>query len=152
MADVQKTLVLIKPDAVQRERVGEVLSRFERKGLKIVAMKLIHLDETVLADHYHHHVDKPFYKGLVEFMMQTPVVGIVFEGVGAIDEVRKVNGATNPLEADAGTVRADFSMSVAGNIVHASDSLENAQEEIKRFFKEEEVFSYDKLTDQYHLG
>lgn len=152
MADVQKTLVLIKPDAVQRERVGEVLSRFERKGLKIVAMKLIHLDETVLADHYSHHVDKPFYKGLVEFMMQTPVVGIVFEGVGAIDEVRKVNGATNPLEADAGTVRADFSMSVAGNIVHASDSVENAAEEIKRFFKEEEIFTYDKLTDQYHLG
>lgn len=150
MADMQRTLVLIKPDAVQRELVGDILHRFERKGLKIAAMKLLHLDETVLADHYSHHVGKPFYQQLVDFMMQTPVVAVIFEGMDVIEEVRKINGATNPREADAGTIRADFSMSLNGNVVHASDSPENAEEEIKRFFSEKEIFSYDKLTDQYH--
>lgn len=152
MAEVQKTLVLIKPDAVQRELVGDVLSRFERKGLKIAGMKLINLDETVLADHYSHHVSKPFYKGLTEFMMQTPVVAVVFEGLDVVNEVRKIVGSTNPREADAGTIRADFSMDLAGNVVHASDSVENAEIEINRFFDKDEVFSYSKLTDQYHFG
>ena len=152
MSEIQRTLVLIKPDAVQRELVGEIMTRFERKGLKFVAMKLVHLDETILAEHYSHHVDKPFYKGLVDFMMETPVVAVVFEGNDVIAEVRKILGATNPREADAGTFRADLSMDVAGNIVHASDSPENANEEIKRFFKEGELFSYTKLTDPYIFG
>jgi len=152
MSDIQKTLVLIKPDAFQRELVGEVLQRFERKGLKIVGMKLIHLDETILADHYSHHVDKPFYKGLAEFMMQTPVAALVLEGLDVIDEVRKIVGSTNPREADAGTVRADFSMDLAGNVVHASDTVENAEIEINRFFGKDEVFTYKKFTDQYHFG
>jgi len=152
MSDIQKTLVLIKPDAFQRELVGEVLQRFERKGLKIVGMKLIHLNETILADHYSHHVDKPFYKGLAEFMMQTPVAALVLEGLDVIDEVRKIVGSTNPREADAGTVRADFSMDLAGNVVHASDTVENAEIEINRFFGKDEVFTYKKFTDQYHFG
>jgi len=152
MSDIQKTLVLIKPDAFQRELVGEVLQRFERKGLKIVGMKLIHLNETILADHYSHHVDKPFYKGLAEFMMQTPVAALVLEGLDVIDEVRKIVGSTNPREADAGTVRADFSMDLAGNVVHASDTVENAEIEINRFFDKDEVFTYKKFTDQYHFG
>ena len=152
MSEIQRTLVLIKPDAVQRELVGEIMTRFERKGLKFVAMKLVHLDETILAEHYSHHVDKPFYKGVVDFMMETPVVAVVFEGNDVIAEVRKILGATNPREADAGTFRADLSMDVAGNIVHASDSPENANEEIKRFFKEDELFSYTKLTDPYIFG
>ncbi|MBT4857033.1 nucleoside-diphosphate kinase [Candidatus Uhrbacteria bacterium] len=152
MPDIQRTLVLLKPDAVQRELVGDVLHRFERKGLKFIAMKLIHLDETTLAEHYSHHTEKPFYKGLVEFMMQTPVVAIVFEGIDVVAEMRKILGSTNPREADAGTVRADFSMDLAGNIAHASDTAENAQIEIDRFFKADELFDYKKLTDQYHFG
>ena len=152
MVDIQKTLVLIKPDGVQRELIGQVIGRFERKGLKIVGLKLLALDETILADHYSHHVGKPFYEGLVKFMMETPVVAVILEGNDVVNEVRKIVGSTNPRQADAGTVRADLSMDVAGNIVHASDSPENAQVEIKRFFGEGEVFSYRKLTDPYIFG
>ena len=152
MSDIQRTLVLLKPDAVQRELVGDVITRFERKGLKFVAMKLVHLNETVLAEHYAHHVGKPFYEGLVKFMMETPVVAMVFEGIDVVAEMRKILGATNPREADAGTIRADFSMDLAGNIAHASDSPENAHIEIKRFFKADELFSYTKLTDPYIFG
>ncbi len=151
-AAIERTLVLIKPDALQRELVGDVVTRFERKGLKIVGMKLSHLTEEVLTEHYGHHKEKPFFPGLVAFMRETPVVAMVLEGLGAVDEVRKVVGATNPLMADAGTIRADFSMSMAGNIVHASDTLENAGIEINRFFSEGEVFTYGKLTDRYHFG
>lgn len=152
MSDVQRTLVLIKPDAIQRELVGEVLHRFERKGLKTVAMKMTHLDDATLEEHYGHLKDKPFFGDLKKFMMQTPVVALVLEGIGAIDEVRKVVGATNPRAADAGTIRADLSMNVPSNMVHASDSPEAAEMEIKRFFAEGEVFTYEKLTDKYHFG
>lgn len=152
MSDVQKTLVLIKPDAIQRELVGEVLHRFERKGLKLIAMKLTHLDDATLQEHYGHLADKPFFGDLKSFMMQTPVVALVLEGIGVIDEVRKIVGSTNPREADAGTIRADLSMNVPSNMVHASDSPEAAEAEIKRFFAEGEVFSYEKLTDKYHFG
>jgi nucleoside-diphosphate kinase len=151
-ANVERTLVLVKPDALQRELVGDVVTRFERKGLKIVGLKLSHLTEELLTEHYGHHKEKPFFPGLVAFMRETPVVAMVLEGLGAVDEVRKVVGATNPLMADAGTIRADFSMSMAGNIVHASDTLENAAVEINRFFSPTEVFTYGKLTDRYHLG
>jgi len=152
MADIQRTLVLIKPDGVQRELIGQVIGRFERKGLKLVGLKLLSLDETILADHYAHHIGKPFYDSLVKFMMETPVVAVVLEGNDVVNEVRKVVGSTNPREADAGTIRADFSMDVAGNIIHASDSPENAQIEISRFFNDGEVFSYNKLTDPYIFG
>lgn len=152
MSDVQKTLVLIKPDAIQRELVSEILHRFERKGLKMVAMKLTKLDDATLQEHYGHLADKPFFADLKAFMMQTPVVALVLEGIGVIDEVRKVVGSTNPREADAGTIRADLSMNIPSNMVHASDSPEAAEAEIKRFFSEEELFSYEKLTDKYHFG
>lgn len=152
MADIQRTLVLIKPDALQRELVGEILSRFERKGLKMVAMKMTHLDEATLTEHYGHIKDKPFFPSLVQYMRSTPVVAIVYEGIEIIDEVRKVVGATNPRKADAGTIRADLSMNMPSNMVHASDSLESAVIEIKRFFKEEELLTYEKLTDRFHFG
>lgn len=152
MADVQQTLVLIKPDALQRELVGEILTRFERKGLKMVAMKMAHLDEATLTEHYGHIKDKPFFPSLVQYMRSTPVVAAVYEGIEIIDEVRKVVGATNPRKADAGTIRADLSMNVPSNMVHASDSIEAAATEIKRFFKDEELFTYEKLTDRFHFG
>lgn len=152
MPDIQKTLVLLKPDALQRDLLGEIISRFERKGLKIVAMKFIRLSDDVLDEHYAHLADKPFFASLKKFMMQTPVVGMIYEGYGAVDEVRKIVGSTNPLQADAGTIRADFSMAVPSNLIHASDSLENAQTEIKRFFSDEEIFQYEKITDKYLFG
>ena len=152
MADVQRTLVLIKPDAVQRELVGEIITRFERKGLKTVAMKLTHLDQVTLEEHYGHLKDKAFFPDLLKFMMQTPVVAMVLEGIEVIEEVRKIVGSTNPRKADAGTIRADLSMNVPSNMVHASDSPEAATTEIKRFFAENETFSYEKLTDRFHIG
>ncbi len=152
MSDIQRTLVLIKPDAVQREILGRVISRFEQKGLKIVGMKLTHLDDATLEEHYGHLADKPFFGDLKKFMMQTPVVAMVLEGVGVIDEVRKIVGSTNPREADAGTIRADLSMNVPSNMVHASDSVESAAVEVKRFFNDQEVFNYTKFTDIYHFG
>ena len=152
MADVQRTLVLIKPDAVQRELVGEIITRFERKGLKTVAMKLTHLDQVTLEEHYGHLKDKAFFPDLLKFMMQTPVVAMVLEGIEVIEEVRKIVGSTNPRKADAGTIRADLSMNVPSNMVHASDSPEAAVVEINRFFAENETFSYEKLTDRFHIG
>lgn len=152
MADIQRTLVLVKPDAVQRELVGEIVGRFERKGLKMVGMKLTHLDTATLEEHYGHLKEKPFFPSLVQFMMQTPVVAMVLEGLDVIEAVRKVVGATNPRVADAGTIRADLSMNVPSNIIHASDSPEAAEVEVKRFFKSEELFSYEKLTDRFHFG
>lgn len=152
MPELQRSLILLKPDALQRDLLGSIVSRFERKGLKIVGLKLIRLSDELLDEHYSHLTDRPFFADLKKYMMQTPVVGIVLEGVGAIAEVRKVVGSTNPLEADAGTIRADFSMSMPSNLVHASDSEESASAEIKRFFKEEELFSYEKITDKFIFG
>lgn len=152
MADVQRTLVLIKPDALQRELIGEVLHRFERKGLKLIALKLTRLDEATLTEHYGHLKEKPFFPSLVEFMRQTPTVALVLEGLDVVDTVRQIVGATNPRVADVGSIRSDLSMNVPSNIVHASDSVEAAQVEIKRFFMDDEVFAYEKLTDRFHFG
>ncbi|MFA6522503.1 MAG: nucleoside-diphosphate kinase [Patescibacteria group bacterium] len=152
MAEIQRTLVLLKPDALQRELVGEIISRFERKGLKTVGMKFMLLDEATLNEHYGHLSAKPFFGDLKRYMMQTPVVAMVLEGLDVISEVRKIVGATNPREADAGTIRADLSMNVPSNMVHASDSAESATVEIARFFKENEIYAYEKLTDRFHIG
>ncbi len=152
MPNTQQTLVLLKPDALQRDLLGQVTQRFERKGLKIVGLKLIRLSEELLDEHYSHLTDKPFFADLKKFMMQTPVVGMVFEGIDAIAEVRKIVGSTNPREADAGTIRADFSMNVPSNLIHASDSEEASTIEIKRFFSEDEIFDYEKITDRYIFG
>jgi nucleoside-diphosphate kinase len=152
MPDTQRTLLLIKPDALQRDLLGEIVSRFERKGLKITAMKFIALSDDLLEEHYEHLSDKPFFADLKKFMMQTPVVGMILEGIDAIDSVRKIVGSTNPHEADAGTIRADLSMNVPSNLVHASDSTEAAEAEVKRFFEDKEIFTYEKITDRYIFG
>ena len=152
MADIQRTLVLLKPDALQRDLLGDIITRFERKGLKIAGLKLFQLTDEMLNVHYAHLAEKSFFADLKTFMKHTPVVGIVLEGIEAVSEVRKMIGSTNPLQADAGTVRADFSMNVSSNLVHASDSVENAAAEVERFFKSEELFSYAKITDQFIFG
>ncbi len=152
MSQTQKTLVLLKPDALQRDLLGQIVDRFERKGMKIVGMKFIRLDDNLLDEHYSHLSDKPFFDSLKQFMMQTPVVGMVLEGFDAVAEVRKVVGSTNPREADAGTIRADFSMNMPSNLIHASDSEETAAAELERFFLPEEIFNYEKITDRYIFG
>ena len=152
MAEKQKTLVLLKPDALQRDLLGEIIRRFEMKGLKIVGLKFIRLTDELLDEHYSHLTDKPFFASLKQFMMQTPVVGMVLEGYDAVAEIRKVVGSTNPREADAGTIRADFSMNVPSNLIHASDSVESAVTEVKRFFSDAELFDYEKITDRFIFG
>jgi len=141
---MEKTLILLKPDALQRNFLGEVISRFERKGLKIVGLKMMRLSEKTLEKHYSQHKGKEFFKDLVKFMKDSPVVAIVLEGRGAIKAVRNLCGPTVGREAEAGTIRGDFSMSHQHNIVHASDSLKTAKKEINRFFNDSELFDYEK--------
>lgn len=140
----EQTLVLIKPDALQRGLVGDIILRFEKKGLKLVAMKMMALDEAILREHYAHIADKPFFPGISKFMQSTPVVAMCWEGLQVVDAVRKITGITKAREADAGTIRGDFAMSVACNAIHASDTVENAVKEVKRFFKADEIYTYDK--------
>jgi nucleoside-diphosphate kinase len=133
---MSRTLILVKPDGVQRQLVGDVLGRFERKGLKIAALKLVQLETSVVEEHYAHLNDKPFFGELVSFMTQSPVVAAILEGDSAVEVGRQVIGATNPLEATMGSIRGDLAISAGENIVHGSDSDENAEIEIKRFFSE----------------
>ncbi len=139
---MQKTLVILKPSAIQRSLIGDVISRFEKKGLCLVGMKMINLDDDILNEHYSHLVDKPFFKRIKDSMMVTPVVVCCFEGVDAIQVVRTLTGFTNGRVAAPGTIRGDFSISQQENIIHASDSIESAAAEIKRFFKPDEIFEY----------
>jgi len=141
---IEKTLVLIKPDAVQRGLIGEITKRFERKGLKLIGMKMTHLDDPILDDHYKHHSNKPFFDSLKNFMKSSPIVAQVWEGVECISAVRIIAGVTKASEADAGTIRGDLAMSVSNNVVHCSDSLSSAKKEISTFFNKNEIFSYDK--------
>ena len=140
---MEKTLVLLKPCTIQRSLVGEIISKFEKKGLRIVGMKMMQLDEAILKEHYAHLVAKPFFPILRDSMMATPVIALALEGVDAIEVVRQMAGATNGRKAAPGTIRGDYSMSGQQNIVHASDGPETAAAELKRFFKDEEIFSYD---------
>jgi len=145
----EKTLLIVKPDGVQRGLVGEIVHRLEMKGLKIVGLKMMILNENKLREHYAHHVEKPFYPGLENFMKSSPVVCICAEGRGAVEAIRLIAGVTFAGKADGGTIRGDLAMGMC-NVVHCSDSVENAQIEIKRFFKDEEIFDYNK-TDYLHV-
>jgi nucleoside-diphosphate kinase len=142
---MERTLILIKPDALQRNLVGQIVERFERKGLKILGLKMMQVTDEMVKEHYSHHLEKPFFPTLKNFMQSYPVVALVLEGLEAVSAVRLITGATKGREADAGTIRGDFSMSQSNNIIHASDSAENAEIEIRRFFKEEELFEYQKM-------
>ena len=142
---MQKTLVIIKPSAIQRALVGEVISRFEKKGLQIVGFKMIRLDDEILKIHYAHLVDKPFFNRIKDSMQVTPVFVIALKGLDAVEVVRKMAGTTNSRTAAPGTIRGDYSMSVQENIVHTSDSVENSSTELARFFNEEELFDYAPL-------
>jgi len=146
---MERTLVIIKPDAVQRGLVGEIISRLENRGLKIVGMKLIQIDEALARRHYSVHEGKPFFEGLIRYITSAPVVVMVLEGNKAIEVVRRTMGATNPVEAAPGTIRADFALEIGRNLVHGSDGPETAQREIALFFREEELVSWQRDTDKW---
>lgn len=143
---MEQTFIILKPSTISRSLVGDVLTRFQRKGLRIAGIKMMQLNETILREHYAHLVERAFFPTLVKSMMATPVIVMVLEGKDVVSVVRAMVGATNCRAAAPGTIRGDFGMSGQENIVHASDSPENAKLEIARFFKPEEIFSYELPT------
>jgi nucleoside-diphosphate kinase len=143
---LERSLIIIKPDAVNRDLIGRIIARLEEKGLKIVAMKMEKLHPYKLKDHYAHLKDKPFYEEIIKYMSSIPSILLVIEGKQAVEVVRKMIGPTQGREAPSGTIRGDFSVSNQSNLVHASDSTETAQKEIERFFKAEELHEYQKMN------
>lgn len=148
----EKTLVIIKPDGLQRNLLGEIIHRFEQKGLKIIGLKMMRLDDAILNEHYAHHTEKPFFGTLKNFMKSSPVVVLAISGIHALSAVRLICGPTHGAKAEAGSIRGDYSLSTQANIVHASDSMEAAHEEMKRFFKPDELFDYQKIDFEYVYG
>jgi len=146
---LENTLVIIKPDAVQRGLIGEIITRFERRGLHITALKLIQIDKALARRHYAVHEGKPFYEPLIRYITSSPVVVMVLEGNNVIEIVRRTMGATNPAEADPGTIRADFGLEIGRNLVHGSDGPETAAFEVPLFFTEDELLSYERDTDRW---
>ena len=139
---MERSLVLIKPDAIQRRLAGTIISRLEQQGLKIVALKMLHLDKALATRHYAIHTGKPFFEELINYITSTPIIAIVFEGEKAVEVIRKTMGATDPAKAEPGTIRGDFGLDIQQNTVHGSDSVETAEKEIKLFFTEKEIFNY----------
>jgi len=142
---MERTLILIKPDAIQRGLIGKIIMRFEEKGLTLVGMKFLKLTDALLNEHYSQYVDKPFFGGIRRFMQLTPVVAICLEGLDCVETVRRLLGITKSREAAPGTIRGDWAMSIQANLVHASDSIETAGKEIARFFDESELFEYEAV-------
>jgi len=139
---LERTFIMIKPDGVQRNLVGDIVSRFETKGFTLVGMKLMPVSRELAEQHYGVHKERPFFGKLVDFIISAPVVAMVWEGDGVVASARKLIGSTNPLEADPGTIRGDFGMSIGRNIIHGSDAVETAKSEIALWFKEEELASW----------
>ena len=144
---MERTFVMVKPDGVQRGLVGEIISRIERKGLKIVAMKMLRIPKELAEEHYAEHRAKPFFSSLLSYITSGPVVAMVVEGKNAVKVVRKLVGATNPSEAEPGTIRGDFGLDLGRNVVHASDSAASAEREIGLFFRNEEILDYRRESD-----
>ena len=146
---MERTLVIIKPDAVQRGLIGEITTRFERRGLRIAALKLMQVDESLARQHYAVHEGNPFYESLIHYITSSPVVVMVLEGNEAIEIARRTMGATNPAKAAPGSIRADFSLEIGRNLVHGSDGSETAAFEVPLFFTEDEILSYERGTDHW---
>lgn len=151
MADIEQTLIIVKPDGVQRGLVGEITARLERRGLKIVAMQMQQLDRATAKRHYGEHEGKPFFAGLVEYITSAPVVVMVLEGPQAVAAARSTIGATRPVDAAPGTIRGDLGMMVGRNLIHGSDSVESAAREIGIFFSRAAPFSYQRDIDRWVL-
>jgi nucleoside-diphosphate kinase len=146
---MQRTLVLCKPDTVQRGLVGRVVSRFEEKGLKLVGMKMLRVDESLAGRHYAEHLEKPFYADLLAFITASPIVALAVEGDNAVEVVRNLMGVTNPQKAEPGTLRGDFGLNLTMNLVHGSDSLASAQREVALFFAPEEIHDYESALRKW---
>ncbi len=146
---MEHTLIIIKPDAVQRGLIGEIITRFERRGLRIAALKLIHINEPLARRHYAVHEGKSFFEPLIRYITSSPVVVLVLEGNDAIEIARRTMGATSPAEAAPGTIRADFGLEIGRNLVHGSDGPETVAFELPLFFTEEEILSYERDTDRW---
>ena len=146
---MERTLVLIKPDAMQRGLAGEILGRLERRGLRIAGLKLIQVDRALAERHYGEHAGKPFYEGLVSYITACPIVVAVFEGTGAVQAVRGAMGSTNPRDAAPGTIRGDLGLEILRNLIHGSDSLPSAAREVDLFFAPGELQSYERAIDPW---
>ena len=146
---MEQTLVLVKPDGVQRGLVGEVISRLERRGLKLVALKLIQVDDALARRHYGEHIDRPFFAGLVQFITSAPVAAMVWQADNAVEVVRSTMGVTSPAAATPGTIRGDFGIDIGRNLVHGSDSVESAGREVALFFDPGEILDYSRSTDPW---
>ncbi|MBI3744359.1 MAG: nucleoside-diphosphate kinase [Chloroflexi bacterium] len=149
MSTPERTLVLAKPDAVQRGLAGEIITRLERTGLRLVGLKLLHIDMALARKHYAVHEDKPFFDGLVKFITSSPVVAMVWEGPRAVEVVRKTMGATDPAKSAPGSLRGDFGLTIGMNLVHGSDSPENAAKEVALFFKPNELVTYKRDIERW---
>ncbi len=139
---MERSLILVKPDAIERKTGGSILARFESQGLKIVGLKMLHVDEKLAKKHYEMHIGKAFFNDLLEYITSTPIIAAVLEGEGAVEKIRKIMGATDPVKADEGTIRKDFGIDIQRNAVHGSDSPESAEREINLFFEKDQVFDY----------
>lgn len=139
---MERSLVLIKPDAMKRRLGSAIISRLEQQGLKIIALKMLHPDRALASRHYAVHAGKPFFDELINYITSTPIIAVVFEGEKAIEVIRKTMGATDPAKAEPGTIRRDFGLDIQQNAVHGSDSVETARKEINLFFSEKEIFNY----------
>jgi len=148
----ERTLVLIKPDGVQRQLIGRILARYEERGLKVAGLKLVRVDRDLAERHYDAHRAKPFFAGLVAFITSAPLVALALDGPNAISVVRAINGATRPHEAAPGTIRGDFALETAQNIVHASDGPEAATTELALWFRPDELLDYDREIDRWVLA
>ena len=146
---MERTLVLVKPDGVQRGLIGSIISRLEQRGLKLVGLKLIQVDDALARKHYCEHVDRPFFGGLVDFITSAPVVAMVWESNDAVEAVRNTMGQTNPTTSPPGTIRGDLGLDIGRNLVHGSDSLESAQREVSLFFGDGELLDYERSNDRW---
>lgn len=146
---MERTFLMVKPDGVQRNIIGEIVSRFERKGFQLVGAKLMQIPTSLAEQHYGEHKEKPFFGELVDFITSGPVFAMVWEGENVIATARQMMGSTNPKDAQPGTIRGDFGLTVGKNVIHGSDSPESAEREINLFFKEEELVNYTKLMNEW---
>lgn len=146
---MEKTFLMVKPDGVQRGLVGDIVSRFEKKGFQLVGAKLMAISKEIAEEHYGEHKDRPFFNELVEFITSGPVFAMVWQGENVVHTARHMMGTTNPAEANPGTIRGDYGLIVGKNIIHGSDSVQSAEREIKLFFQEEELVEYSKLINNW---
>ncbi|MBK5112488.1 MAG: nucleoside-diphosphate kinase [Candidatus Heimdallarchaeota archaeon] len=149
MSDIERSFVMVKPDAVKRRLIGDIISRLEKVGLRIVAMRMLQLTKAMAEEHYAIHKDKPFFDGLVKFISSGPVIAMVVEGKDAVKRVRKLAGATKPMEAEVGTIRGDLAMEIGRNVVHAADSPENAKIEYSIYFKASDFVKNPMLDEDW---